>query len=217
MKVKFEKAKPIMFSTDLVKAILNGEKTQTRRLVKPQPEIRNGETGVFEKMDDGTFQMQIDGYKGLIYDYPIKPKYFVGDILYVPECQSIDEHYTVYDAEEPIVKVTYKADNSTLYHHVSQKEWERLAKYDWSILGTTPKFISPYWTTKETARLFLEVVGVRVERLQDISEFDAADEGADGVISFANLWDSTIKKDRLNTDGWDVNPWVIVYTFKRIE
>ena len=135
-----------------------------------------------------------------------------------------------YNEDVERVRVVYKADGAVQYHTVSKKEWLRLAKYD----NLAPKFLSPYWTTKETARLFLRVVDVRVERLQDISEVDTAKEGIrtdiytcrfeepdfieniGGREEFAKLWDSTVKKTDLEQYGWDANPWVFVYTFEVI-
>ena len=226
-----EIAKPAFFSGELVKAILEGKKTQTRRLVKPQISLMSGETGEWEEMDDGSLQMRIDGYNGLIYDYPVYPKYHAGDVLYVPECQSIERQLMVFPEDRETVRVIYKADGSVKYYPVSPKEWSRLAKYD----GLAPKFLSPYWTTKETARLFLRVTDVRVERLQEISEEDTAKEGIrtdiyvcrfddpdfveniGGKEEFAKLWDSTVKKTELGQYGWSANPWVFVYSFVVID
>ena len=222
-------AKPAFFNGEMVKAILDGRKTQTRRVVKPQPEIKNEETGVYVLMDDGSFEMKIDG-SSCTTDYPVYPKYFRGDILYIPECQSIERQYMIFPEDKETVRVVYKADGGVRHIPVSKKEWDRLAKYD----DLAPKFLSPYWTTKETARLFLRITDVRVERLQEISDVDTAKEGirADVMIcsledpdyieniggreEFAALWDSTVKKADIAKYGWDANPWVFVYSFEKI-
>lgn len=227
-----KKARPIIFNTEMIRAILNGTKTQTRRLVRHMPEIKNGETGVFEKMDDGTFQMRIDQYNGTIYDYPIKPMFSVGDFLYVSETQKI--HRTQDCQGSDVVVVNYIADGTTRNFYVSEKEWKRLGKYN--LEGN--KYFSPYWTTKETARLFLKITDIRVERLQDITEEDAVEEGCfagcreiktgpwgveddpevwTAVEAFQDVWAETIKRTEIDQYGWDANPWVFVYTFKVIK
>lgn len=221
--------KPIMFNGEMVKAILAGDKTQTRRIIKPQPDIRNNETGLFEMGDDGSFQMKIDGYEGRIYDYPVNPKYFKGEILYVPECQSVQRVKT--SECERFVRVTYKADSSVACVPVSAGEWNRLAKYDYKERSLKSKWLSPYWTTKETARLFLRITNVKVEKLQDVSTEDIRKEGVDlddlcpfGTITrkeyeyaFQNIWDKTLKNDDLFKYSWEANPFVFVYEFERVE
>ena len=222
-------AKPAFFNGEMVKAILDGKKTQTRRIIKPQPKpYDERDIGPYVAMDDGSFEMVLKRYKN-ISDYPVYPKYHKGDILYVPECQSIERQLMVFPEDVETVKVVYKADGDVRYIRISQKEWERLAKYD----DLAPKFLSPYWTTKETARLFLRITDVRVERLQEISDVDTVKEGirTDACIcrlddpefmeniggreEFQNLWDSTVKKADLDRFGWDANPWVFVYSFEK--
>ncbi len=74
---------------------------------------------------------------------------------------------------------------------------------------------------KEAARIWLKVIDVRVERLQDITDEQAAKEGCDDYTStalgFFNIWDSTIKKADIGRYGWDANPWVWVIEFSRCE
>lgn len=192
-------AKPILFNTEMVRAILEDRKTHTRRLVKPQPAIRNGETGTFELMDDGSFQMKIDGYK-LIYDYPINPKFCEGDILYV---------------RETFIKTMI--DNPKYFYKTDVLP-ERLEHYKF-----TPSIHMP----KDAARIFLRVTSVNVEKLQDITglecvfegiEADALKVGDDFIKGmFRDLWDSTVDKGELHLYGWDANPWIINYGFEKLK
>lgn len=78
---------------------------------------------------------------------------------------------------------------------------------------------------KEVARIFLKVMDVRVERLQDMDKMDAVKEGIDtrccvnlahALIKFRKLWDSTIKKSDHDLYSWEANPWVWVIEFERI-
>lgn len=232
--------KPILFNTEMVKAILEGRKTVTRRVIKPP----RGIDDVFGNMNK------------------CKQPYQVGDILYVRETwrptigamhtMSRDGKRIVYTSDEH-VGYEYKAHcfgvsdfyfpdgfkESEDYEHMS----EIISHGNWH-----PSIHMP----KEAARIFLKVTGVRVERLQDMTEDDVCSEGAENLIcscehidysvvppepcfntcnackdciidhSYQELfgrqiWDSTIKKNDLDEYGWNVNPWVWVIEFEKIE
>ena len=123
--------------------------------------------------------------------------YQVGDILYVRE--------TFF---EYLGKYYYKADEKhlVLSARLGNKEF-----FKWH-----PSIHMP----KEAARLFLRVTGVRVERLQDISDEDAEKEGCEDYTStalgFPWVWDGTIPKKDLDRYGWNANPWIWVVEFERI-
>lgn len=212
---------PILFNTDMVRAILDGRKTVTRRVVKPANPFRNKE---------GYCQgngLWIDGYSkddepnGHIKDYSVSscwwPKrsyiekyapYQPGDILYVRETWS------------PVFVVPRR-----YLYKVGCKEAENLP------IKWHPSIHMP----KEAARIWLKVTDVRVERLQEITEEQAKAEGAidnSGFIHspdneynsihtakehFKQIWNSTIKKSDLDRYGWDANPWVWVIEFERCE
>ena len=154
-------AKPILLNTEMVKAVEIEAKRVTRRVVKIQPK----EDGKFERMDNGNFQFKVEPY-GSIYDYEIKPPYQIGDILYVRET------WCEYDADHVVdgQKYAYRAD-ATL---VSEETRKKLG-YKWK-----PSIHMP----KKAARFFLRVTGVRVERLQDITDEAAQDEGMPGPLNY---------------------------------
>jgi hypothetical protein len=195
--------KPIIFSTPMVQAILEGRKTQTRRIVKPQPPQF---VDYFEKRGDGFKAYMVPGEP---CDYPlVKPKYQPGDILWVREtfCEVPYEHnhVPIKGGYITIPKYAYKADSERDYTGI----WK-------------PSIHMP----REAARIFLQVTNVRVERLQDITEEDAIAEGmsktlVDGVTfisakgKFHALWDTLYAK---RGHPWENNPWVWVYEFMRIE
>ena len=183
----------------MVQAILAGRKTQTRRVIKFPEDFdgrevyKNGHFGVKYSREDGTL-------------YRHFPKYQPGDILYVREtfrklvdCKTGDFHS--YD---------YKADMPEKFH--------RLFPYKWQ-----PSLFMP----KDAARIFLQVTDVRAERLQDITDKDAVAEGVKewpedspfgSVDEFPSLWDGIHAwKNPSNPKSFDSNPWVWVYTFKKIE
>ena len=209
-------AKPILFNTDMVRAILDGRKTVTRRLVKPQPKFRLCYT--FAGCNHGTWSYPSDTaheFWGEKYRLPDcitdedrevvwKPPYHTDDVLYVRETWCKD-----------VSRYMYRADYSdTEKFYRDGKE----IKMKWH-----PSLHMP----KEAARIFLKVKDVRVERLQEITEKQSEDEGciddveycvgATARAHFKELWNSTIKKSDLDRYGWDVNPWVWVIEFERIE
>lgn len=215
--------KPILFNTEMVWAILDGRKSCTRRLVKPQPDEKHTYplgfvTDSTEKKEVGCFGFGIDEYGGSI-QY-VKPPYQQGDILYVRETWCLR-----YDGE----KYFYKADKNT------PREEKRLI--DYNNTSWHPSIHMP----KEAARIWLKITDVRVERLQDITPKDAKNEGVGNLFyedigyseknygtevdpeygiakeQFAWLWDSTIKKSDLDRYGFNANPWVWVIWFERCE
>lgn len=197
--------KPILFNTEMVRAILDGRKTCTRRLVKPQPDEKHTYplgfvTDSTEKKKVGRFGFGIDEYGGSIqYE---KPPYQPGDILYVREtwCKGY-----LMNAKE---RYYYKADDNDFL-------------CTWHPSTNMPK---------QAARIWLRVMDVRVERLQEITAESALTEGADKYIhangtlnedqtitSFIGIWNSTIKKSDIDRYGWDANPYVWVIEFERCE
>ena len=195
--------KPILFNTEMVRAILDGRKTCTRRLAKPQPDEKHTfplgfVTDSTEKKEVGCFGFGINEYGGSI-QYA-KSQYQPGDILYVRETWS-----------EWTDGYLYKAWNSPFPQAVESP-----------VMKWHPSIHMP----KEAARIWLKVTDVRVQRLQDMDKMDAVKEGIDtrlcinlshALTKFKKLWNSTIKKSDLDRYGWDANPWVWVIEFERCE
>lgn len=205
--------KPILFNTDMVRAILDGRKSCTRRIVNPQPQGRlcytfaGGDCGTWGYPSKTAYENWGDEYKlpEDITDEELKrrwnPPYHTDDILYVRETFIQAAAHTFW----------YKAN-----FELRMPEGLR-----WK-----PSIHMP----KEAARIWLRVTDVRVERLQEISAESALTEGADKYVhlngkfdenailtSFIGIWDSTIKKSDLDYYGWSANPWVWVIEFERCE
>nr|DAG11708.1 MAG TPA: hypothetical protein [Caudoviricetes sp.] len=210
--------KPILFNTEMVKALLDGRKTVTRRVIKPQPKPEHPYplgwvTDSTDNKNIGCFGWGQDEYGGVI-DYA-KPPCNTGDILYVRETWGI----AGFNPESDEMFVEYKADgasaNIVLPEEKFQKYYEGMseAEPDWH-----PSIHMPH----EAARIFLRVTDVRAERLQDITEEQAVKEGCVGLgvfdstarHAFIDLWNSTLKKDSDCT--WMHNPWVWAIEFERI-
>lgn len=228
-------AKPILFNTEMVRAILDGRKTQTRRVVKDIPTTSIC-TCVYR--NSALFKWQIKAKNADVFfekEKEISFTYQPGDILYVRETwnkgyiESGDAEYCNEHWFEEINKYDdkhFQAMASYFYRSdYSSSECNELA-FTWK-----PSIHMP----KEAARIFLRVTGVRAERLQDITYEDLQHEGMwDDYqassekyhenlakraypIVFSDLWNSTIKKKDLPLYGWKANPWVWVYEFERIE
>ena len=192
------RVKPILFNTDMVRAILDGRKTVTRRVVKDDAciihsnqEINKNLRGQFE-LYNITPRCGIP--QGIIFKSPCQP----GDILYVRETWNwnpLHEYGT-----EPN-KYIYRADYDG---HAGEIGWH-------------PSLHMP----KEAARIWLKVTDVRVEQLREITEEQAEKEGCNDYTStalgFCYLWDSTLKKSDIDRYGWDASPWVWVIEFERCE
>ena len=214
--------KQILFNTEMVRAILDGRKTCTRRVIKPQPYGKctyplGFVTDSTEKKEVGCFGFGIDEYGGSI-QYA-KPSYQPGDILYVRE--------------------TWKNAPNGYYYY---EDWQR------DDIADVTKWRPSIHMPKEAARIWLKVTDVRVERLQDITEDETFEEGLDftppclhltgenycdidgpctskikycdmssGELFGEVLWNPTIKKSVLDRNGWNANPWVWVIEFERYD
>lgn len=210
--------KPILFNSEMVRAILDGRKSCTRRVIKPQPDEKHTYplgfvTDSTEKKEVGCFGFGIDEYGGSI-KY-VKPPYQPGDTLYVRETW------------HKYIKRVGKGESCHLAEFYGYKA--SIANSEDADEPWHPSIHMP----KEAARIWLNVTSVGVERLQEITVDGCHREGinietsavTDGetlnrnhdfsLEKFETLWDSTVKKSDLDRYGWDANPWVWVIEFER--
>ena len=194
--------KPIIFSTKMVQALLDDRKTQTRRVIKNeifQQWVEAGFTDEFIKNSENHW----------VEVSPYQP----GDILWVRETwQRIDAAVGL-DLELDGYAYVYRASENG-------EAWAReIENWKWR-----PSIYMP----KEAARIFLQVTGIRVERVQDITGFDCVNEGIDTLdilentpgsdfegyarLQFSKLWDNLNAKRGY---GWQTNPWVWVIEFQK--
>lgn len=202
--------KPILFNTEMVRAILDGRKSCTRRLVKPEPQV------YFEVSEEPLYVYDTDGKQG-----KITPPYQSGDVLYIRETWTEECEKYYYRADyggdylDPCETLSGGYPASCRNHPGCDGCMATSTRIHWR-----PSIHMP----KEAARIWLKVTDVRVERLQEIPGEDLIKEGIDLFQSnyvrdafdeFTNIWNSTIKKSDLNCYGWDANPWVWVIEFER--
>lgn len=231
---------PILFNAEMVRAILDGRKTCTRRVIKPQPQSGLCYTyggshkdciGKWTYPNRGAHKLWGEEYKlpENIKDEELSkrwnPPYHTDDILYVRETWSegYEEGTYIYRASDKLAGLpTFKESSKLIYH---------------------PSIHMP----KEAARIWLKVTNVRVERLQEMKPVDVIKEGAypdcldclntygesgsqccygteeqcsqcdEVMMEWEKLWNSTIKKADLGSYGWSANPWVWVIEFERCE
>lgn len=217
------KYKPILFNTKMVKAIMEGRKTMTRRVIRfTMADVYDFACGLgkwHESYDPHNPPQQlVEMYVRSIGKRPCEP----GDILWVRETWAHPSEAEVRNGADPDVFI-YKVDSPLL--PAAHGRWH-------------PSIHMP----KEAARIFLRVKNVRIERLQDITEEQAEAEGCAGwhieitggpwgveddpdegtaVDDFKRVWDSTIPrhpcKFRRHLWYWEDNPWVWVIEFERCE
>jgi hypothetical protein len=193
------KERPILFSAPMVRALLAGTKTQTRRVCKPQPiadaRFVGGHYLPATKRNPGQ-EISVEApYVHIACPYGQR-----GDRLWVRETWRRD-----IDKIDGARLVQYRADDAIV-------EAPR-TYFDLPSAGWIPSIHMPRWAS----RITLEVTGVRVELLQEISEADAISEGTPfpcggWVGGYQKLWESIH-----GPGSWEANPWVWVVEFKRVE
>ena len=208
------KEKPILFNTEMVRAILDGRKTQTRRIMKRQPP--EGEKVEYNKYYNMLLIHNVPAWHG---------PFEVGDMLWVRETwksatgDPAGGGYALFDT------YVYKADGKSKDDYPVD---ELMLEDRWH-----PSIHMP----RKAARIFLRVKDVRAEKLQSITREDVKKEGvkpalvrnndlpftrentlnASRVLEFIGLWNSTIKPKDRSLYGWNADPWVWVVEFERIK
>lgn len=190
--------KPILFNTEMVQAIMEGRKTQTRRVIKL-------DLGLADTDKNDSSYLKIPDEYGDYHDAKDLCRYRVGDILWVRE--------TWQDLSDNEGEYVYLADGD-----------KGLQDKDWGVITTKDiKWNPSIHMPRKAARIFLKVTDVKVERLQDITEEQAIKEGVKAYgqnncsgtsarIAFAELWDSIGKSEY----EWRANPWVWVIEFEKL-
>lgn len=238
------KERPIIFSGEMVKAILDGKKTMTRRAVKTQPRDECTEIATSACFGHVEYRSTSEDRQTQSILAKIKCPYGkIGDRLWVRETwiQGYDDPLIESEGDdENAVSIIYKADGKEEYRTCSAETAENWG--DFSADSEMVGFKSPIHMPRWASRILLEITDIRVERLNDISEADALKEGIrnynfemedspDTYVGYTHLQKddgkSTLYKtpaiaferlwDTLNAkkgNPWSSNPWVWVVEFK---
>lgn len=194
------KERPLLFSAPMVCAIREGRKTQTRRVMKPQPWEDKVYGWTWRKGVGWPNVDMVPATQQLAAQF--SPYGIVGDRLWGRETHMVRDRDVIYRADA---------------NQAEERSVVRLArKHGTKVPPWTPSIHMPRWAS----RILLEITGVRVERLQDISEDDIQSEGVtNGVFltekgrreAWQFLW------ERINgAESWAANPWVWVIEFKSL-
>lgn len=190
------KERPILFSAPMVRAILEGRKTQTRRVAKG-----TRAEGVSRCHWSGTGWAHLAAHGGCTCQPVACPYGKPGDRLWVREAWAVQHEYDAFAPSE--------IGASARWHYAATEDLGGLRK--------RPSIFLP----RRGSRITLEITDVRVERLQEISDADALAEGCDSghnfgdgsaCTAFGMLWESIN-----GPKSWDANPWVWVVEFRRVE
>lgn len=216
----------IIFNAEMVRAVLEGRKTQTRRIIKNQ---RVGDNWSVQpaknpRIPGHTHDWWLTTATKPYSALPRCPYGAVGDRLWVRESS-----YAAELKPSGLSAVIYTADNALRLAEGDESvkaKWQKLFDYRGGTGLQVPSIHMPRWAS----RITLEITGVRVERLNSISEADAKAEGIkaskpwsglDGCVGsggtpaaerFESLWQSIY-----GVESWQANPWVWVIEFKRVE
>lgn len=203
------KERPILFNAEMVKAILSGRKTQTRRIMKPQPSSGVRKSVLVKSGAEDGHGMEL-----------VCPLGQPGDQLWVRETFSLlgNEDGCPVDWNDNIVND--KKDAARIY---KASCWQKPNNYGiWSVPDREMEFDGA-WTPsihmpRSASRIDLLITNVRAERLRSMSEDDARAEGViaasgpmEAGLAFRELWDSIY-----GPESWQANPWVWVIEFEHL-
>lgn len=220
--------KPILFNTEMVRAILDGRKTCIRRICKDANEYTVPDMD-FYNADRRTYAVHNFADKKHTEKLSIAERtcpICPDDILYVRETWGISN----LDDERKMAYIVYRSSEEQENEgcrevHLPDEIFEKMYE---SMAESEPEWHPSIHMPKEAARIWLKVTDVRVERLQDITADSIRNEGLSSLAvhcgdmeialkEWENLWNSTIKKSDIDRYGWGANPWVWVIEFERCE
>lgn len=198
------KERPILFSTEMVRAILDGRKTMTRRVVKfpSVPEWHDWDYDPYEIVERWPYRHYQS--KDKENNSALKSPYGqIGDVLWVRET------YEIYQGK-------YKEHHGMVIYKASEK----VSIEDGNKFGEKPKWKPSIFMPRSASRISLRITNIRVERLNDITPNDCVQEGTPDIhknwdsgdvkiAKFIDLWESINGKD-----SWEQNPWVWVIEFE---
>lgn len=213
--------KQILFNTEMVRAILDGRKSCTRRVIKFPVNRYTNNVPLADKVVVQELRCdKVNFLEEPFFSYGMNLPYQPGDILYVRETW---QYLYELDGNEQVIEDTgkyyYAATDTIPFNTYVDENGVRHDHAPWR-----PSIHMP----KEAARIWLKVTNVRVERLQEITtnqieqegvetEYPHVLNGEEKKYAFQNLWNSTIKKSDLDFYGWDANPYVWVIEFERCD
>ena len=211
------KERPILFSAPMVNATLEGRKTQTRRVIKPQPE----EIIVGDMLQPGIYYRDADPDQQIHCPYG-QP----GDRLWVRETWAPFGDYVLFRADGEEYLSTCETPGGGYPENCRHHPGCEACTAEGTLIKWRPSIHMPRWAS----RITLKIKSIRVERVHDITEADAVAEGIETHLSgcwtqtggyadtarlaFGALWDSINSKRGY---GWNLNPWVWVIEFERIK
>lgn len=195
--------KPIIFSSPMARAILQGRKTQTRRVIQPTHAKRDARLPRQASMTAADYELLFTCPYGAPGDRLWVKETFYNDLI---DGRDVEHVYYLADSTKPKEQACCDLIPECCCGEVGKTKWK-------------PSIHMPRWAS----RITLEITGVRVQRLQDISEEDAKAEGAQEqvvlpgdrgsfVAGFYFIWDGIHHKN--DVACWDANPWVWVMEFK---
>ncbi|WP_425537047.1 hypothetical protein [Klebsiella pneumoniae] len=195
----------MIFNAEMVRALLDGRKTQTRRPIKWK-QTRFTEIG--EREDGSKWPWSEDAEHACDFWHPC-PFGAVGDRIWVREA------FRVHSRATDVATLVYKASERNSWTEQTRRVPVAVCNKPATPEKWTPSLHMPRWAS----RILLEITGVRVERLRSMNQDDARAEGViaasgpmDAGLAFRELWDSIYGEE-----SWKANPWVWVIEFKRVE
>jgi hypothetical protein len=213
----------IIFNAEMVRAVLEGRKTQTRRIMKDQPEVIPQES----EFGDPGFWIPWNEGKTMVRNKDMRiacPFGLKADRLWVRET------FRVHSRATDVATLVYRASERQSWTQQTHRVPVEHCNKPVSPENWTPSIHMPRWAS----RITLEITGVRVERLQDINVEDVVAEGVktlggemwgpkwwidapkatinDALLKFSIMWSKIYGEE-----SWQANPWVWVIEFKRVE
>ena len=203
--------KPILFNTEMVRAIMDGRKTVTRRLIKPQPSGKVSHYTGYKTDFWGEEKQTSTGNYLSQMKMPCQP----GNVLYVREAWRVRNIFGEYSRGDRTAEIEFRAAGPRVLIRGITADFEEKWRPG---TGWHPSIHMP----KEAARLFLKVKLVEAQRLQDFlscrseiaKEGIAFDDFDTTTKHFKELWDSTLHSDNILEFGFDANPWVWAIEFE---